>query len=112
MWSGPSSIVARDCEDNQRDASLICCDGSRQFGVFYEFRRRRRPPAVERVLLREVARDPGTLLGDVIEVVIVLGETPPWVARVVKVVRPDHVAADAPSLLPARVPHPHGAERN
>src|SRR5262249_14152935 len=86
--------------------------GLGELGVLHEFRRQRRPPDVQRVLLGEVARGPGALLGDEVEVVVVLGEAAPRVAGVVEVVRPDHVAAQAPPQLPAGVPHPGATHRD
>src|SRR5207248_5090760 len=72
----------------------------------------RRPPAIERVALRKIARPPGALLGDVVEVVEVLGERAPRVADVIEEVRADDVAAEAPARLPARLLHPHGTHRD
>src|SRR6266849_1653737 len=73
----------------------------------------RRPPAVEGVALRKIARLPGApAFGDVVEVVEVLGERPPRVADVIEEVRADDVTAEAPAGLPAGLLHPHRAHRD
>src|SRR3989338_7639629 len=58
-------------------------------------------PAEERVALGEVAWLPRARLGDVVEVVVVLGEASPRVAHVVEKVRADDVADEAPAPRPA-----------
>src|SRR2546427_4085081 len=72
----------------------------------------RRTPAVERVRLGEVARFPRALLGNVVEVVEVLGKAPPGVADVIEEVRADDVTSETPPRLPARLLHLHGAQRD
>src|SRR4026209_288451 len=83
-----------------------------QLAVEAEVVGHRRPPAVERVGLREVARLPRALLGDVVEVMEVLGERAPGVAAVIEEVRADDVTAQAPAGLPAGLLHPHGPHRD
>src|SRR3989454_5796393 len=72
----------------------------------------RRPPAVERLRLGEVARLPRAVLGNIVEVVEVLGEAPPRVADVIEEVRADDVTSETPPRLPARLLHLRGAHRD
>src|SRR5262249_32669392 len=67
---------------------------------------------IQRVVLEKLTWLPVTLLCDVIEVVEVLGEAPPRVARVVEEVRPDDVTADSPSRRAAGVEHALCADRD
>src|SRR6267142_6803028 len=63
------------------------------------------PPLVERVLRRKVASGPRHPCGNEIDFCGVLGERPPRVSHVMKVVRAQHVAASAPTLGVAALSH-------
>src|SRR5207244_7264285 len=69
----------------------------------------RRAPAIERVGLGPVTRLPRAGLGDVVEVVEVLGERAPRIAHVVEEGRTDDVTAEPPARLEAPLLHPLGA---
>src|SRR5258706_5558949 len=62
-------------------------------------------PLVERVLRRKVACRPRHPCGNEIDFCGVLGERPPRVSHVVKVVRAQHVAAGAPTFAVAALAH-------
>src|SRR4029453_6041390 len=62
-------------------------------------------PAIQRVALGEVAGLPRVLLGDVVEVVEVLGEGSPGIADIEEEVGADHVPAQTPAGLPAGLLH-------
>src|SRR5947199_10094406 len=96
--------IAAWTEDGEADSSGNRMSGQ-ELAVQAEVLGHRRTPTVERVRLGEVARLPRALLGNVVEVVEVLRETPPGVADVIEEVRADHVTAETPPRLPARRQH-------
>src|SRR2546426_4474756 len=103
--------IATWTEDGEADSSGNRMSGQ-ELAVQAEVLGHRRPPAVERVRLGEVARFPRALLGNVVEVVEVLGKAPPGVADVIEEVRADDVTSETPPRLPARLLHLHGAHRD
>ena len=62
----------------------------------------RRSPDVERVLGRVIAGDPFDVGGHEVDAERILGEAAPRVLHVMKVVRAEDVAADAPAFRVAR----------
>src|SRR5213083_387191 len=72
--------IAAWTEDGEADSSGNRMSGQ-ELAVQAEVLGHRRTPTVERVRLGEVARFPRALLGNVVEVVEVLGEAPPRVAE-------------------------------
>src|SRR6059036_764405 len=103
--------IAAWTEDGEADSSGNRMSGQK-LAVQAEVLGHRRTPTVERVRLGEVARLPRALLGNVVEVVEVLRETPPGVADVIEEVRADHVTSETPPRLPARLLHLRGAHRD
>src|SRR5881628_173946 len=103
--------IAAWTEDGEADSSGNRMSGQ-ELAVQAEVLGHRRTPTVERVRLGEVARLPRALLGNVVEVVEVLREAPPGVADVIEEVRADHVTAESPSRLAARLLHLRGAHRD
>src|SRR5687767_4491652 len=91
---------------------VMAAGSALQLAVQAEVLRHRRAPAVERITLREVARLPGARLGNVVEVVEVLRERAPRITDVVEEVGADHVPAEAPARLEARLLHPERAHRD
>src|SRR5437899_2716617 len=86
--------------------------GLLHLAVHDEVVRNRRAPHGQGVLLGKVPRLPSTVLGNVVEIVVVLGEAPPGVTGVVEVVRPDDVPSEPPPGRPPRLLHVRGAHHD
>src|SRR3989442_8377331 len=103
--------IAAWTEDGEADSGGNRMSGQ-ELAVQAEVLGHGRTPAVESARIGEVARFPGALLGNVGEVVEVLGKAPPGVADVIEEVRADDVTSETPPRLPARLLHLRGAHRD
>src|SRR5688572_11346642 len=81
--------------------------GGRVFLVLDKVARDVRTPAVEGILRVPLTGFPLRVLGDVVNVVEVLGVAAPRILDVIKDVAADRVAAQPPGRLPAALSHPH-----
>src|SRR5215469_9115360 len=68
-----------------------------------------RPPGIEGIVRRMIPRGPVARCRDVVDVSGIFAEASPWILHIVKVVRAEHMASQAPAFGEALVEHVHGS---
>src|SRR6516165_3616481 len=68
-----------------------------------------RPPGIEGIVRRMIPRGPVACCRDVVDVSGIFAEASPWILHIVKVVRTEHMASQAPAFGEALVEHVHGS---